>query len=137
MKINEVEQLLNITKPNIRFYEKKGLFSPARNENGYREYSKEDIEILKKIILFRKMGISIEDIKALLDGEEKLSKVVNKNVVRIEEQMKELQGALHISQRMQKDQQLDQCHLDKMTIQDLSVRNNTEVFFYNKRLTSK
>jgi DNA-binding transcriptional MerR regulator len=59
MKINEVEQLLDITKPNIRFYEKKGLLSPARNQNGYREYSEEDIEILKKIILFRKMGISI------------------------------------------------------------------------------
>jgi hypothetical protein len=54
------------------------------------------------------MGISIEDIKALLDGKEKLSEVVNRNVVRIEEQMKELQGALYISQKMQKDQKLDQ-----------------------------
>jgi DNA-binding transcriptional MerR regulator len=108
MKINEVEQLLNITKPNIRFYEKKGLLSPARNENGYREYSGEDIETLKKIILFRKMGISIEDIKALLDGEKKLSEVVNQNVAHIEEQMKELQGALCISRRMQKDRTLDE-----------------------------
>ena len=39
MKINEVEQLVGITKRNIRFYEKEGLLSPSRNsDNGYREY---------------------------------------------------------------------------------------------------
>jgi len=114
MKINEVEQLLNITKPNIRFYEKKGLLSPTRNANGYREYAKEDIETLKKIILLRKIGVSIDDIKAFLDGKERLSDIVDKNIVQIEEQMKELQGALHISQKMQRDQELDRAfNLDK------------------------
>ena len=37
MKINQVEQLVGITKKNIRFYEEQGLLSPGRNrENGYR-----------------------------------------------------------------------------------------------------
>ena len=31
MKINQVEQLVGITKKNIRFYEKEGLLSPERN----------------------------------------------------------------------------------------------------------
>ena len=39
MKINDVEKLLGITKANIRFYEKEGLLTPGRMENGYREYS--------------------------------------------------------------------------------------------------
>ena len=39
MKINEAEQLLGITKANIRFYEKEGLLTPSRNESSYREYS--------------------------------------------------------------------------------------------------
>ncbi|MCI8839831.1 MAG: MerR family transcriptional regulator [Oscillospiraceae bacterium] len=39
MKINQVEQLVGITKGNIRFYEKEGLLTPGRNnENGYRDY---------------------------------------------------------------------------------------------------
>ena len=41
MKINEVEQMLGISKANIRFYEKQNLLTPRRNENGYREYSQE------------------------------------------------------------------------------------------------
>ena len=49
MKINEVEQQVNITKKNIRFYEQQGLLNPRRNtENGYRDYSKEDVDELKK-----------------------------------------------------------------------------------------
>lgn len=40
MTIKEVEQLTNITRQNIRFYEREGLITPRRNpENQYREYS--------------------------------------------------------------------------------------------------
>ena len=36
MKINQVEELVGITKKNIRFYEDQGLISPERNrDNGY------------------------------------------------------------------------------------------------------
>ncbi len=37
-----------------------------RAENGYREYHKEDITRLQEIKLFRKMDLSIEEMKALL-----------------------------------------------------------------------
>ena len=54
MRINKVEELVGITKKNIRFYEEQGLLSPARNlENGYRDYSEEDVETLHKIKLLR------------------------------------------------------------------------------------
>ena len=32
MKINEVEQLVGVTKRNIRFYEKEGLLNPGRTQ---------------------------------------------------------------------------------------------------------
>ena len=43
MKIKQVEELVGITKKNIRFYESQGLLDVERAENGYREYHKEDI----------------------------------------------------------------------------------------------
>ena len=56
MKINEVEQLVGITKKNIRFYEEQGLLNPDRNrENGYRDYSDEDVRTLEQIKLLRKL----------------------------------------------------------------------------------
>lgn len=66
MKINEVEQLVGITKKNIRFYEEKGLLEPKRQvQNGYRDYSEEDVEMLKRIKLLRKLSVPIEEIKKM------------------------------------------------------------------------
>ena len=43
MKIKQVEELVGITRKNIRFYEEQGLLSVERAENGYREYSLKDM----------------------------------------------------------------------------------------------
>ena len=66
MKIKQVEELVGITSKNIRFYESQGLLTPERADNGYREYHQDNIEVLKKIKLLRKIGISVEDIKSVL-----------------------------------------------------------------------
>ena len=69
MRINKVEELVGITKKNIRFYEEMGLITPARNEeNRYREYSDEDVETLRKIKLLRQLAIPIEEISKLQKG---------------------------------------------------------------------
>lgn len=69
MKINQVEELVGITKKNIRFYEEQGLISPDRNpENGYREYSLKDVEELQKVKLLRRLGVSIEKIRQIQEG---------------------------------------------------------------------
>ena len=69
MRINQVEELVGITKKNIRFYEEQGLLSPRRNpENGYREYDLEDVSVLLRIKLLRKLSVPIEDIRMLQEG---------------------------------------------------------------------
>lgn len=69
MKINKVEELVGITKKNIRFYEEMGLICPARNEqNRYREYTDEDVEMLRKIKLLRQLSIPIEEISKIQKG---------------------------------------------------------------------
>ena len=65
MKIKEVEELSGMTRANIRFYEKEGLLSPQRKSNGYRDYTEEDVETLKRIRLLRSIHISLEDIRTL------------------------------------------------------------------------
>ena len=62
MTINEISKKLNITKRAIKFYEEKGLLKITKDNNGYRNYSERDVEILQMISLYRKLGISIADI---------------------------------------------------------------------------
>lgn len=69
MKINQVEELVGITKKNIRYYEDEGLINPNRNaQNGYREYSLADVDRLMKIKLLRQLDIPIEKIRMVLMG---------------------------------------------------------------------
>lgn len=78
VKINDVERITGLTQKAIRLYESKGLVNIARDENGYRNYSDEDIEILKKIKLFRSVGISIADIKLYIFGVMNLDEMMDK-----------------------------------------------------------
>ncbi|MCR0326145.1 MerR family transcriptional regulator [[Clostridium] innocuum] len=68
-KIKELAELYGIHTNALRFYEKKGLLSSRRLENGYRMYEEADKEILQKILLYRAMNFSIADIRELLDNE--------------------------------------------------------------------
>lgn len=67
MLINEVSKLTKLTKKAIEYYTSQGLISPSVLGNGYREYSDQDIDILKKISVLRKLDISIEEIRHILN----------------------------------------------------------------------
>ncbi len=69
--IKQVSKMLNCNANAIRFYEKKGLISPLREENGYRIFTPKDIDQLQFIILYRKLGFSIDAIKRLCKDEDK------------------------------------------------------------------
>ncbi len=77
MKINQVEELVGITKKNIRFYESQGLLSPGRDpENGYREYSLQDVEQLQRIKLLRKLDVPCDQIRRVIGNELSLQECV-------------------------------------------------------------
>ena len=67
----------------IRFYEDQGLLNVERAENGYREYHQADVIRLQEIKLFRKMDISIEEMKLLFEKKKSLQ-------ICLEQHLKEL-----------------------------------------------
>ncbi len=44
MKTHELEKELGISKHTIFYYEKEGIVTPQRDDNGYRSYSQEDLQ---------------------------------------------------------------------------------------------
>lgn len=94
MKINEVEQLVGITKKNIRFYEAEGLLNPQRNsENGYRNYGDGDVEALRRIKLLRKLGVPIEEIRRLQSGRLTVADAMRRHQVAIDRETENLSKA--------------------------------------------
>lgn len=66
LKINDVAKLYDVSSHTIRYYEKIGLISPNRSENGYRVYSYKQLNQLNVIRDLRKFDISLEEIKNYL-----------------------------------------------------------------------
>lgn len=104
MTIKELETTLDIPRATIRFYEKEGLISPKREGNGYRDYSDEDVDRLKKIIILRKIGLPVNEITDLFDGVKTLPEALEENKASLQKQMEELQGAMALSSRMQEEE---------------------------------
>lgn len=66
MLIHQVMEQTGLTKKAIEYYIEQGLISPNTLENGYRDFSTEQMECLKKISVLRKLGLNTENIRAVL-----------------------------------------------------------------------
>ena len=71
MLLNEIVKEVGMTKRAIKYYEEKGLLTVNKDNNGYRNYSNQDVDTLKKISVYRKLGMGIKDIQKLLKTDNK------------------------------------------------------------------
>ncbi len=61
----ELAKYQNISKQTLIFYDKIGLFKPSMidSKNGYRYYSAEQLDYLDTILIMKKLGFSLNEIK--------------------------------------------------------------------------
>ena len=75
--VSQAAKLLDVTPRTLRYYDNIGLARPVSvKENRYRYYDDSDLERLRRILLFRSFGFSLQDIENMLllspESEEKL-----------------------------------------------------------------
>ena len=56
MTIRELLDAVGMDRTTVYYYEKEGLIHPARQANGYRDYSQTDLTELQRIKLLRRLG---------------------------------------------------------------------------------
>ncbi len=66
MNIGDAAAQSGLPAKTIRYYEDIGLVSPARSNNGYRDFSDTDLHKLAFVQRARSLGFSIEECRALL-----------------------------------------------------------------------
>lgn len=66
--VKELSRLTGLTPRTLRYYDAIGLLSPARNrDNDYRLYGGAEVDRLQEILLYRGMGLPLEEIRRILD----------------------------------------------------------------------
>jgi len=66
IRIGDMASRFGVTLRTLRFYEDKGLLSPKRDGNT-RLYSSKDVTRLTLIMLGRKVGFSLREVKQIMD----------------------------------------------------------------------
>jgi len=99
----------------IRHYEDIGLITPARAENGYRDYSQEDIHRLAFLRRARGLGFSIEECRQLMTlyrdksrASHDVRKIAISHVDAINEKIRELESMRTTLERL-----IKACHGDE------------------------
>ena len=96
--INELAKEVNLTPKTIRFYEEIGIIpKPERNESNYRIYKHQDIKKIAFVKKSRDLGLSLEEIKNIMNIREKgnypcgtVIELLENQVVNLEIKIKEM-----------------------------------------------
>ncbi len=95
--IGQLSQRSGLSRSTLLYYDRQGLLSPSgRTESNYRLYNEKDMAKLDLILNYRQTGVSLEQIKQLLDShinqsttilEQRLNKL-NSEMTQLREQQK-------------------------------------------------
>ena len=86
MLINEAARKCGITKKAVQYYVEQGLVDPKVLENGYRDFSEEDTKVLKRVVLYRKLGLSIREIRRVLEDRGEISGIFYQRKLELEQE---------------------------------------------------
>jgi DNA-binding transcriptional MerR regulator len=73
--VNEVSKLTGISRRTLQYYDEIGLLPPsAVKESGYRQYNEKSLRRLWSILFYKELGLSLDDIRVLLENPKKKEK---------------------------------------------------------------
>lgn len=114
MNIGTASEKSGLPAKTIRYYEEIGLLRPDRAENGYRDYSANDLHRLRFLHRARGLGFSVEECRQLLSlyddkGRESadVKKIAAAKLAEVERKISELMALKGMLSHL-----VDHCHGD-------------------------
>ena len=96
LTIGQVGRLSGLSRSTLLYYHRLGILRPVNRSGGnYRLYSSADVERLKQVCLYRKMGVPLRDIRRLLEhrhDEAPAQMILQKRLATLEEEIERCQS---------------------------------------------
>ncbi len=99
LRSGELARLAGVSTDTLRHYERKGLLSPRRSRNGYREYTAQMLDRVRLIRRAISIGFTIDELAAILKARDKgnapcrqVHKMAQEKLEEVEMQLRELES---------------------------------------------
>ena len=103
MKLKEVCEATGLSRKTVRLYEEKGLLVPQKerkNGRDYREYTPEDIEILREIATLRRAWFTMDEISRMQQDPEAIEEIFPQYLQWLRAQKSQLQRLLDAAEQV-------------------------------------
>src|SRR5689334_4939548 len=130
--VAEFSALGGVTVKTLHHYDRQGLLRPARSRAGYRLYAPRDLDRLEQIVALKSIGLSLEQIRTLLDGDvQALAAALRAQRQSLERKRTELTRAIRAIERVESKVNLYRALsrggvLDRL-IEAIDMQNDLEV----------
>ncbi len=106
MRVTELARNCGLSRSAVLYYESIGLLKrPPRTDGNYRRYGDKDLARLRQICLYRDAGLTLADIRALVDGPENdASAVLKRRLAELSAEIEALRGHQHAILRLLRNQ---------------------------------
>lgn len=91
LKVGDVAAATGLTIRTLHYYEEIGLVTPARSDSGHRLYRPDDLAVLYRVCLLRRLGMPVTDIGRSLDAPSDLRTTLSEHLAALEQRMEEEQ----------------------------------------------
>jgi len=92
--VTETARRFGLSRGTLLYYESVGLLKPpARSASNYRRYGERDLQRLELICAYRKAGLTLEDIRTILDRRETdASAVLKRRLIALDREIETLRA---------------------------------------------
>jgi len=98
LTIGDFSRMTHLSVKTLRYYHQVGLLEPVevRTDTGYRYYNTDQVPTAQVIKRFRNLGMPVEQVKAVLDAPDVLSRnaLIAAHLARLENQLDQTQAAV-------------------------------------------
>ena len=103
MKINEVSKITGVSIRTLHYYDKIGILVPTKLDNGYRIYSKDDLNKLQKILFYKYLNFRLSDIANILKDNSNSLIILEEQHKLLLEEKKKIENIIKIVEKTIKD----------------------------------
>lgn len=117
--VHEVSKISGVSIRALHHYDAIGLLKPTKvTEAGYRLYDEDAIGRLHTILMFRELGFSLNDIKAIMDNPDfDLKAALSQHIEMLKLQRNHIDGLITQAYRMMKGEDADFSAFDKSNME--------------------